>query len=364
MKSSIYHVIGLMSGSSLDGLDIAYCVLQQVDGQWQYHIDCAACIPYNSPMAARLAAAATLSGRELWQLHTDLSYTWAAAVSSFIADYELGDTIDFIASHGHTVFHYPDSKMTAQIGEPAVLATGTGVAVVAGFRTADMALGGQGTPIVPIGDRLLFTDYDLLLNIGGIANITIKQPTGIIAYDICAANQVLNHYARALGHEYDAGGEIAASGSISQLLLDQLQALPYYRLPAPKSLDNSYSLTAVIPLIDSYGLSPADALCTYSHHLAQQIASQQILYPLASRSKMLVTGGGALNQYLIDTLRTLSKLDIIVPDVQTVMYKEALVMALMGVLRWRGQTNVLHTVTGATRDTCGGAIYLPSLSPN
>jgi anhydro-N-acetylmuramic acid kinase len=209
-----YRVIGLMSGSSLDGLDIAYCHFEQADTGWRFSIMKAECIPYSRNWMNKLRSARDLDGMALWRLHTDYGHLLSELVNGFMARNHIADEVDLIASHGHTVFHFPDERFTTQIGDGAALATGTGIAVACDFRSSDIALGGQGTPIVPIGDLLLFAEYKYLLNLGGIANLTVKTANQVTAFDICAANQVLNHYAAQRGLEYDQDGALAAAGQL------------------------------------------------------------------------------------------------------------------------------------------------------
>jgi anhydro-N-acetylmuramic acid kinase len=359
MLMSKYKVIGLMSGSSLDGLDIAYCVFEKADDGWKFSIVHADCIPYSEEWTCRLQTARELDGRSLWRLHTDYGRLLSDLVNGFIAKYKLAGHVDLIASHGHTVFHFPGEHFTTQIGDGAALAAGTGIQVACDFRSSDIALGGQGTPIVPIGDLLLFKEYNYLLNLGGIANLTVKNGDKIIAFDICAANQVLNYYATQKGLKYDKDGALAASGQMCRPLLDKLDKLEYYQRPYPKSLDNSYSREAIIPLVDSFGISTEDKLHTYCEHIAHQINFHIEKAHAAKQGSLFITGGGAFNTYLTSTIKAHSSLPVHIPSDEIVKYKEALVMAFIGLLRWRREPNVLGTVTGATRDSIGGALYHP-----
>jgi anhydro-N-acetylmuramic acid kinase len=253
--------------------------------------------------------------------------------------------------------------MTAQLGDGAALAAVTGLPVVSDLRALDVAFGGQGAPIVPVGEKLLFPQHKLFLNIGGIANVSIATPERYIAFDVCAANRVLNMLANKSGQEYDKGGALAASGNIHQPLLDSLNALPYYGQRYPKSLANSFGTDQVFPMIIESGLSVPDSLRTYVEHIAQQIAASiSSVWPASTEEQpLLVTGGGAFNDFLIERLnKALAPMQIraVVPDASVVNYKEALVMALIGVLRWRQEYNVLSSVTGAQRDSIGGAVWI------
>ena len=356
---SIYKVIGLMSGSSLDGLDIAYCHFEKEQDKWKFSIVHADCIPYTQDWIDRLRAARELDGRSIWQLHTDYGHLLSSLVNDFIAKYKLTDSVDLIASHGHTVFHFPDLHFTTQIGDGAALAVGTGIQVACDFRSSDIALGGQGTPIVPIGDLLLFREYNYLLNLGGIANLTVKTEDKIVAFDICAANQVLNHYAALRGQEYDKDGTLAKNGRVCQPLLDALNALEYYQRPFPKSLDNGFSRDVIFPVIERFDISLEDKLHTYCEHIAHQINSHIDKANGAKQGELFITGGGAFNSYLIDRIAAHSSLTVHIPADEVVKYKEALVIAFIGLLRWRNKPNVLSSVTGASRDSIGGALYHP-----
>jgi anhydro-N-acetylmuramic acid kinase len=352
-----YRVIGLMSGSSLDGLDMACCEFTHKDGKWSFAIQQAECAAYDRTWTDRLRGAHELSGRDLWQLHADFGHFCGSAVKDFIARHRLAD-VTLVASHGHTVFHYPKQGFTTQIGDGAALAAGCGLPIVYDFRSTDVAKGGQGAPLVPMGDKLLFSDYAFLLNIGGIANLT-AQGERTIAFDICSANQVLNHYAQQKGLEYDRDGALAAKGKLDQALFDKLNGLAFYNLPAPKSLGNEYSRDTVLPLIEQSGFSVEDKLHTFCAHIAHQIALHIKKISPGANDRLLATGGGALNGFLIQLLKEKSPVAIDVPDAKTVQYKEALVFALLGLLRWRNETNTLASVTGASGDSISGAIYLP-----
>lgn len=356
-----YRVIGLMSGSSLDGVDIAYCTFTVSDGRWHFSIEQTTCVAYTQEWVQRLRSARDRDGRGLWHLHAAYGHLLGGMISQFVDDSGLRGKVDLISSHGHTIFHYPDQHYTTQIGDGASIAAITGIPVVCDLRSSDVALGGTGAPIVPIGDKLLFPDYSHLLNLGGIANVTVKAQQGIIAFDICTANQVLNHYAQQMGHEFDVNGHLAAGGNIYPELLHALNDLEYYKKTPPKSLDNGFTAEAILPLIDGYDISARDKLATYTEHIAMQVWMQldSIRTSLDTPAGMLATGGGAFNTYLIQRLGHYMDIQVVVPDANIVNYKEALIMALIGVLRLRGEVNILHSVTGAARSAIAGAVYLP-----
>ncbi|WP_276500879.1 anhydro-N-acetylmuramic acid kinase [Terrimonas pollutisoli] len=360
----IYRAIGLMSGSSLDGLDIVFAEIHENGGKWSYEIKAADCYPYASNWIDKLKNAVTLNALDYQLLHTDYGHYLGQQVNRFVEEHQLQYKVAVIGSHGHTTFHLPAKKMTAQLGDGAAIAAATSLPVVSDLRAMDVALGGQGAPIVPIGEKLLLGDYDYFLNIGGIANISFNQES-FLAFDICAANRVLNMLAAREGKEYDEGGKMAASGNVDNALLAKLNGLDFYKEAYPKSLANDFGTNIVYPLILDAGSSTADALRTYSEHIAMQvthaIASVNTLKLQTSGLKLLCTGGGAFNNFLVERLHDhLKQLDIevMIPDEKLVKYKEALIMALIAVLRWREETNVLATVTGAKRDSVGGAMWM------
>ncbi len=359
-----YRAIGLMSGSSLDGLDLVFAELEEIGGEWSYQIGASACYAYDKEWTERLRTAVNLSAYEYLLLHSAYGKYIGEQVNRFIEQFELHHRVQIIASHGHTSFHAPSIGMTAQLGDGATIAAVTGINVVSDLRAMDVALGGQGAPIVPMGEKLLWTDYAYLLNIGGIANISANRKDGPIAFDICAANRVLNLLCNELGMEYDAGGLAAASGNINTELLTALNNLEYYQQKYPKSLANNFGTDLVYPMIKNSSISIVDALRTYAEHIAMQVGyAINLLHtekPLPN-SKLLITGGGAHNNFLVKRIATLISgygVEAIVPEQQLVDYKEAIVMALLGVLRWREENTVLNSVTGATRSSIGGAVWM------
>ncbi len=360
----VYKVIGLMSGSSLDGLDLAHVQLEEVRGQWSYDILHSDCISYPEIWTHQLRNAAEMSVADFLKLHTGYGRYLGEMVNQFVAKYDLEHQVHFIASHGHTVFHEPLNRATYQVGEGASIAAITGLPTISDLRSMDVALGGQGAPIVPIGDKLLFSNYDYLLNIGGIANVTIQHiDGGPVAFDVCPANQVLNILAGREGQKMDEGGAMAAQGSAVVELLEILGRHPYYSQTGPKSLSNEAALAIAAPLLDETRYSSIDLLRTTVQHICNVLANTVKAHPQSKdRASLLITGGGAFNTFLVMKLQEMlapMNVDVTVPDATTVMYKEALVMALIGALRWREEVNVLSSVTGAVRDSVGGALWLP-----
>ena len=361
----VYKAIGVMSGSSMDGLDIVFASFEEARDAWSYEIEAASTYPYNDEWQRRLQQATGLSAYDYLQLHAAYGKWIGKQINAFVQQHNLHHQVQLITSHGHTVFHAPQNGFTAQLGCGATIAATTGINVINDLRMMDVALGGQGAPIVPAGEKYLFKEFGLLLNIGGIANISCKINEQYIAFDICSANRILNVLANKKEKPFDENGMMAAEGTMHDGLLAHLDSLDYYSLPFPKSLDNSFGMQTVLPIIESYGQMDAnDALRTYTEHIAKQIrnALQRIseLYSLPSK-QIIVTGGGAFNTFLISALQQeLAPLhfELILPDAYIINYKEALIMALLGLLRWREENTVLQSVTGAARSSIGGAVWM------
>lgn len=358
----VYKVIGLMSGSSLDGLDIAYVQLEEVRGRWSFDILHADCVPYNDEWISSLQHAAGINVSDFLKLNTRYGRYLGQQVNAFMERYDLGHKVHFVASHGHTVFHEPHNLTTSQVGDGAALAATVGLPVISDLRAIDVALGGQGAPIVPIGDKLLFGDYDYLLNIGGIANVTVPYNGSVLAFDVCPANQVLNVLAQREGMAIDEDGAMAAQGMLLPDVADELNTAPYYRQPPPKSLSNEAARDMAFPKLLQTTHSNYDLLRTMTAHISEQIANAMQQYPHGKeQASLLVTGGGAFNTFLIMQLTAALEplnVNVVVPDKNVVKFKEALVMALIGTLRWREEVNVLSSVTGASKDSVGGALWL------
>ena len=358
MHATSYVLLGVMSGTSLDGVDLAYVRFQKSEN-WHYEVLQSATIPYTKDWVGRLEHAVSLSADALQLLDEDYTRYLSSVINAFVKKHPIRH-FDAIASHGHTILHRPEAGLTYQIGNLPELADYTGKLVICDFRVQDVALGGQGAPLVPIGDRLLFSDYAACLNIGGFANVSFEEAGRRVAYDICPTNIVLNTYARKLGLDFDRDGAIARSGSVHSPTLEQLNALEYYQKPAPKSLGLEWVTETIFPILKDSQLSVPDCIATYTEHMAAQIARHLRLSVAGKNSKrILITGGGAFNAYLIERISALSDLVLNIPDAQTVEFKEALIFAFMGVLRLRNTTNVLGCVTGAPQDHCAGLVYSP-----
>ena len=346
-----YRAIGLMSGTSLDGLDIAHCTFYS-GSSWSFELHHAATIPYDEVWRKRLREAHTLSGRELAQLNVDLGVQHGKWVAEFIERHEA--KVDFIASHGHTVFHQPEAGLTLQIGSPAHIVAEAGCDVIADFRTTDVAHGGQGAPLVPIGDLLLFETYPICLNLGGIANMSVKDGMGIKAFDIGLCNMALNHVAEQMGLTFDRDGALAKEGQVNEALLNELNALEFFHLSAPKSLGKEFWLTEFLPIVEQAQLNERDLLRTLVEHIAVQIGRSLSSY---APCHVLATGGGSHNSFLVERIKANTHHTLVVPEKGIVDFKEALIFAFLGALRLSGKSNSLSTVTGALRDSVGGAVY-------
>jgi len=353
-----------MSGSSLDGLDVAYCQFEVNNEQITWQLIQAETIKFDEKWTARLAHLPTQDANTLAKTHAYFGRYMAELVNDFIQKNNI--TPDLIASHGHTIFHEPERYMTLQIGDGAALAALTGITTVCDFRTQDIALAGEGTPIAPAADRYLFSGYDFYLNIGGIANVTCHANGKYIAFDTCPANQVLNMLANELGLPCDWNGAVARSGHLNESIAEALQNLDYNQADYPKSLDNNWIRHNIFPIFNSPDISIEDKLHTATQFIAKQIGES--LFHIIKKEqltntsyRMLVTGGGGFNNYLMSCIHeacTPIHTNIELPDKAIIEYKEAILMGLMGVLRMEGIPNCFSSVTGAKMDTVGGAVYL------
>lgn len=347
-----FKVIGLMSGSSLDGVDIAYVNFSHDNKRWFFQIVEAGNVPYSSYWKEQLAEAFNKKPEDLKELDKEYGRYLGTITKRFIEKYELEPKL--IASHGHTIFHRPDEGFTLQIGDGQEIAKATGITTVNDFRSEDVMKGGQGAPLVPIGDRHLFADYPICLNIGGIANVSYEYEGKRIAYDICIANQTLNYLANKLGYDYDNNGSFARQGKVNLDLLKAFNDNSYYDKEAPKSLGREFFEKYQHQIIEESSLDIRDILATATEHIASQIVKST---DMLEKSKMLITGGGAKNNYLVERISELSKHEVVIPDTMIIDYKEALIFAFLGTLKMEGKINVLSSVTGATSDSSSGTIH-------
>ena len=350
MELKTYCVIGQMSGTSLDGVDLVYVIFNE-ESNYDFEIKFAKTYSYSNKWRNKLKNAFYATSEEMTLLHVEYGHYLGQLMNQFIKEFSIKN-IDFIASHGHTIFHNPAKKYTLQIGSGASIASITNTKVVCDFRSQDVALGGQGAPLVPIGDLLLFSDYDYCLNLGGFANISFQENGERKAFDICPVNVVLNHYAEKLGFSFDKSGKQASNGTINYELLNTLNNLKFYKNSNPKSLGIEFVNSEIFPLIDKYFLSEKDVLRTFVEHIALKIAEK-----VNPTKKILVTGGGTYNLFLIDQIKKLSKAELIIPSDLLINFKEALIFAFLGLLKIQGKNNCLKSVTGAKKDHSSGLIY-------
>lgn len=336
-----------MSGTSLDGLDIAYCEFEEKKGEWKYEILQAETVEYTDELRKKIISMETASAEELSRFDMELGHFFGKQAEDFIRRHNLSP--ELVSSHGQTIFHRPSAGYTTQIGSLAAICSHVRTKTVGDFRTLDLALGGQGAPLVPIGDLLLFKDYENCLNIGGFANITHKDKGEIKAYDICPVNIVLNSLSRRKGMPFDQDGNLAESGTIDNALLEKLNALPYYKEKHSKSLGSEWVKAHIDPLLAESRLSTEDLLATYTAHAAEQIASN-----ICGRT--IVSGGGAYNKHLLSCIRKKCRYEISIADKKITDYKEAMIFAFLGVLRDCNRVNCLSSVTGARQSSCCGTV--------
>ncbi|MCK9450384.1 MAG: anhydro-N-acetylmuramic acid kinase [Bacteroidales bacterium] len=351
---AIISAVGLMSGSSLDGLDLAAVDFWQENGRWYYDIKKTAFYPYAENWQQKLQEAFYLDSPKLAALDLEYGSYLGALTLDFIQQNQLKPTL--VASHGHTVFHQPEKGLTLQIGQGQAIADACKCLVINDFRSEDVSKGGQGAPLVPIGDRLLFADYEICLNIGGIANISFEENGNRLAFDCCMANQGLNFIAGFVGLPYDENGKLAADGKIIPELFEALNAEDYFKKPPPKSLGREFFESNQRELLLRWRNNPADAARTYAGHSAFQIARSVAHLP---RGKVLVTGGGAFHKLMITKLKHFSIHQIEVGSEQLINYKEAMIFAFLGVLKQQGKINIFATYTGALSDSSSGVCWYP-----
>lgn len=356
MEKECYNVIGVMSGTSLDGVDLIYIRFNIKKQKWTFEIIETETVSYSKSWMTNLKLAVDYSKAELEKLNKDYTKLLASIISDFIKNHKIKN-LDAVCSHGHTILHQPQKGFTLQIGNLPEIATLTQQTVVCDFRVQDVELGGQGAPLVPIGDRILFSEYDYCMNLGGFSNVSFEQNDKRIAFDISPANTVLNYYANQLGLDYDDDGKISRKGNCNKGLLNKLNALGYYQKKHPKSLGFEFVKETILPIIESYKISIEDKLCTFTEHVAFQI---ELGLP-NKKGSLFITGGGAYNNFLIERIQFhLPEMEIIIPENKILEFKEALIFALLGILKLRGEINVLGSVTGAEMDHSSGVIFKPN----
>jgi anhydro-N-acetylmuramic acid kinase len=355
MKEDYYNVIGLMSGTSLDGVDLAHIQFKISNLKWTFKIFESETIEYQPNWITKLKQAVDFSEEELKNLNEEYTQLLASIISDFIKKHKI-ENLDAVCSHGHTILHQPQNGFTLQIGNLPKLASLIQQTVVCDFRVQDVQMGGQGAPLVPIGDRILFAEYDYCMNLGGFSNVSFEQNKKRIAFDISPVNTVLNFYANQLGLNYDDKGKISKTGKTDTPLLNTLNGLEFYKKTAPKSLGFEFVKETVLPLIENFNIPIEDKLHTFTEHVAMQIA---LALP-NKKGSLLITGGGAYNSFLLERIQFyLPEIKIIIPTNKILEFKEALIFALLGVLKLRGEVNTLSSVTGAKSDHSSGYIYKP-----
>jgi anhydro-N-acetylmuramic acid kinase len=339
-----YTILGVMSGTSLDGIDLTICTFTK-NQEWEYKIEKSNTLKYSISWKSKLATLHTQNKGIIEQTDIQFGQYIGQTINTFLN----GEKVDFIASHGHTIFHQPENKYTLQIGCGKTISQVTKTTTVNDFRSLDVSLNGQGAPLVPIGDLHLFPNYKYCINLGGFANISIKKESEITAFDICPVNIVLNQVCKELNIDYDNNGDIAKKGKLVPKLIQQLNQLSFYEKIPPKSLGREWVEKQIIPLIINQ--KTEDILHTFCEHIAIQIGKQ------LKGNTALFTGGGVFNQYLMTRIQHYSTSEITIPNQEIIEYKEALIFAFLGVLRIRNEVNCLQSVTGAERDNCGGVIH-------
>ena len=352
-KINKYSVIGVMSGTSLDGLDIIKCNFTKND-KWQYIIEKGTTIKYSKKWIKTLRTIHQKPLKKINEISIKYGNLIGEEVNKFIKKNEFN--VDFISSHGHTVFHQPEKKITLQIGDGKTISNTTNKLTISNFRKLDVKLNGQGAPLVPIGDIHLFSNYKYCLNLGGFANISIQEKSNITAFDICPVNIILNHLSNRLEMEFDKNGDLGKEGTCNINLLNKLNKLRFYNQKEPKSLSREWLEENILSLKEIKEIKTKDILATFYEHIGFQIGK------LLRTKTTLVSGGGAYNKFLCSKIKKYAKSEIIIAKEEIINFKEALIFGFLGVLRIRNEVNCLKDVTGALRDNCGGEINRPYLT--
>ena len=348
-----YNVIGVMSGTSLDGVDLAHIYFEIKNDKWTYQIVECETITYANEMIAKLKNGIHYNETQISELNIEYTNLLGNIISEFIAQNNILN-LDAVCSHGHTILHQPQNGFTLQIGNLPEISKITNQKVVCNFRVQDVLFGGQGAPLVPIGDKILFSEFDYCLNLGGFSNISYEENNERIAFDISPVNTILNFYANTFGLEYDDKGKISATGNLNSKLLNELNNLEFYTKSFPKSLGFEFVKEIILPILENYPISVKDKMRTFTEHIAFQTG--KILQH--KTGKLLISGGGVYNDFLIERIKNyLPTIEVIIPNEKTIKYKEALIFALLGVLKLRNEINVLASVTGAKQNHSSGEVF-------
>lgn len=347
-----FRAIGVMSGTSLDGLDISLTEYTFDGTEWSFSLVKAETISYDKKYKSLLSESMEMNARELMEFDAEYGKWIGEQILNFINNTNCN--IDIIGSHGHTVFHNPQKGISVQIGNGAQIAAATGIHCVSNFRSGDVARGGQGAPLVPIGDELLFAEYDLCLNIGGIANISLRENGKRVAFDICPANMVLNHFSQIQQLPFDENGILGKQGKIDGNLLEELNSIEFYGQNGPKSLGREWFESTFLPTIERHNISTFDKIRTSYEHIAIQVSK---VFNTKNNAKLLATGGGSKNEFLIECIKQKTSNHIVIPKTEIIDYKEAIIFGFLAVLYILDIPSCLSSVTGAKIDSVGGCLY-------
>ena len=354
-QNKTYKVLGIMSGTSLDGIDLCLSEFKRIGKSWEYLILAAETYSYSPDWDSKLRSVESKSAVDLIELDFGYGKLIGEFANKFLSTFN--QNADLIASHGHTIFHQIDKSFTYQLGNGAAICAETGMTCISDFRSLDVALGGQGAPLVPFGDEYLFPTFNACINLGGIANLSFKKNSYRLAYDICACNMVLNHFMnKYLQKAFDESGAFSQTGKMIPSLYDELNSFKYFTRKPPKSLGKEWVFEKIIPLMENSNGTLADKLYTFTKHCAHQISNTLIFNNVTK--DILFTGGGCKNTFLIELLKA-EGLSFELPDEKTIDYKEALIFAFLGLFRYLGHINTLKSVTGASKNSSGGNIFIP-----
>lgn len=344
-----------MSGTSLDGLDIAFChFIRKPDG-WKHAIVKAETIPYPVKWKKMLSATHLLSGEQIIFLDYEYGAYLGNACKEFIAKHNIRG-VSFIASHGHTIFHQPQKGFTYQLGNGNAIHAASGLPVVNDFRSLDVRLGGQGAPLVPAGDKFLFSEFEVCLNLGGIANLSVDVQKKRRAFDVCFVNMGLNYLAGKIGKSYDKDGDLASDGKINLPMAKALTKVYNAFRDTRPSLGREIFEQKIKPLLDNEKIDLRDRSYTFAESSAVEIAN--VLGSFKRPVSVLCTGGGVYNAHLMSRMlhHVGDEVSLIKPEDDVIKFKEALIFAFLGVLRVRNEVNCLSSVTGASRNSRGGVM--------